>query len=165
MSGYERTEVENHVRYIVASDILQKVFSSLVSKEKRRRGKRVSLVVELLRQKAEVGDRVIAYTEERPEDRKARTLRGAIDEFKLIHPRLGKELEELIQQTRREQNEYLVFALEPDYKLGEEDYIGVLRDLGFNTRRAMALYPHILEISEKLKKASEQKERSILIPR
>ncbi|MBI2124870.1 hypothetical protein HYT92_03705, partial [Candidatus Pacearchaeota archaeon] len=45
----------------------------------------------------------------------------------------------------------------------EEDYLGVMMDLGFNRREASSVYPHILAISERMGKASEQAERSIIV--
>jgi hypothetical protein len=38
-----------------------------------------------------------------------------------------------------------------------------MMDLGFEKREAAGLYPHVIAISERLKKADENKERSILI--
>ena len=61
------------------------------------------------------------------------------------------------------QNKYLSYGLTEGFKLSEEDYIGVMMDLGFDRREAASIYPHIIAISERLGKASEQDKRLILI--
>ena len=75
----------------------------------------------------------------------------------------GNLLEECIAKKRMKHNRYLRFGLEGGFKLAEEDYVGVMMDLGFTRREANSVYPHILAISERLGKAVEQAERSMLI--
>jgi hypothetical protein len=53
--------------------------------------------------------------------------------------------------------------LNKGYNLSEENYVQIIMDLGFERREASAIYPHILAISERLKKADEQMKRTILL--
>lgn len=158
----ERTEVEKYVRGLVASDILYRQLKSLGEKGVRRLEKTAKELSSLLKEGEEVGERVIAKTEKRDEE-KARTLREGINAFKKKHPCYGEILEEMIAEKRLKRNTYLVYSLQEGYKLGEEDYMRVMMDLGFERREAASIYPHIIAISQRLEKAAEQAPRSILV--
>lgn len=158
----ERTEVEKETRYLIAMDILYKPFSSLGDKGKRRAEKHAKGIVGLLREGEEKGERIFAKVEKKDEE-KARTLREGINAFKKEYPKYGELLEKCIKQKRMSSNKYLIYGLARDFKLGEEDYVRVMIDLGFTRREANSVYPHILAISERLGKAVEQAERSMLI--
>lgn len=159
----ERTEIEKEVRSLTALDILYKPFSSLGDKGKRRAEKHEKNIVSLLKDGEEKGERIFARIEKKDEE-KARTLREGIDAFKKEYSKYGKLLEECIAKKRLSQNRYLIYGLAGGFKLGEEDYARVMMDLGFTRREANSVYPHILAISERLGKAVEQAERSMLIP-
>lgn len=158
----ERTEVEKCVRWLVASDILYRQLKSLGEKGVRRLEKTAKELSSLLKEGEEVGERVIAKTEKRDEE-KARTLREGINAFKKKYPSYGEILEEMIAEKRLKRNTYLVYSLQEGYKLGEEDYMRVMMDLGFERREAASIYPHIITISQRLEKAAEQAQRSILV--
>ncbi len=157
----ERTELEKRVRRLISSDISYRVLKSLGEKGVRRLTKVATEIVDLL-DKEEVNERFFAYLEE-SEEEKSRTLREGIYLFKIENPRYGDILEGMIAQKRVQRNKNLVYGLNPGYKLSEEDYIHVIMDLGFERREASAIYPHLLRISESLKKANEQEKRTILI--
>ncbi|MBI2046707.1 hypothetical protein HYT26_00890, partial [Candidatus Pacearchaeota archaeon] len=101
--------------------------------------------------------------EEKPEEMKARTQNEGIDEFCKKYPQYGKILNGLIEEKRMGRCNYLVYRLKEGYKLSEEDYVKVIRDLGFDEREAAAIYSHILSYSERVGKAGESNERTILL--
>jgi len=157
-----RTELEKYVRHLIALDVLYKPLSSLGDKGKRRAEKSAKEISKLLKTDKEISERIFAKIDRRDEE-KARTLREGIDAFNKRYPKYGNLLEKMIEETRTRKDKYLVFGLNKGYKLSEDDYVGVMMDLGFTRREANETYPHIISISERLKKASEQAERTILI--
>jgi len=158
----ERTEIEKFVRWLIASDILYRPLKSLGEKGIRRLDKTAKNIADLLKQEAEIGERVVVRIEER-EEAKARTLKEGIDKFSEKYPKHGEILKGLIKEERTKRNNYLIYGLKEKYKLAEEDYIQVMMDLGFTKREAAEIYPHILSISGRLEKASEHEEKSILL--
>jgi len=164
----ERSELEQRVRRMVSADITYRVLKSLGERGIRRLDKRAAEIVGLLKyeeetKKREQRERFYADVKEIDEEEKARTLRQGIDTFKEEHPKYGEILENLIQETRENRNKYLIYGIQPGYNLSEEDHLQIFMDLGFERREASSLYPHILAISQRLKKANEQAERRILI--
>lgn len=157
----ERSELENRIRRLVAGDITYRVLKSLGDKGDRRLKKRAKEIVVLLDEE-EPNDRFYARIE-RIEEEKAKTIREGVNAFKKKYKSHGKILEGFIAKTRIERNKNLVYGLNEGYKLSEEDYVQIIMDLGFERREAAAMYPHILAISERLKKADEHKERTILL--
>ena len=157
----ERSELENRVRRLIAGDITYRVLKSLGDKGDRRLKKRAAEIVFLLDQEEPSG-RFYAGIEKIDEE-KAKTMKEGINAFKKKYPRYGKILEGLIAQTRLSKNKNLVYGLSEGYKLSEEDYVQIMMDLGFERREASAMYPHILAISERLGKADEHRQRTILL--
>jgi hypothetical protein len=158
----ERTEIEKFVRWLISSDILYRPLKSLGEKGLRRLNKTAKEICDLLKEGEEIGERVFAKIEEKEEE-KARTLREGIDAFKKEYPKEGEILEKMISEKRKQSNKYLIYGLQENFKLGEEDYIRVMMDLGFERREASAVYPHIIAISERLGKAKAQVQRKILV--
>jgi len=159
----ERTTIEVFVRDLIASDVIYRPLKSLGEKGVRRLDSKARNIADLLKEREEVGERVHAKVERIKEEQKARTLKQGIEAFKRNHPKYGEILQGFIDETRMRQNRYLVYGLEGDFKLGEEDYLRVMMDLGFSRREASSIYPHIIAVSERLGKASEQDERKILV--
>ena len=157
----ERTDLEVTVRDMVAYDILSKPLSSLGSKAYRRRDALAKDAARLAR-KGNSSERVVAYLETREEDR-ARTLREGVEVFKEAHPTYGRILEDVIAEVRKSSNSYLVFSVAEGFKLGAEDYRRVMKDLGMDTREADAVYPHLLDVSDRLGKSRENARRDILL--
>jgi hypothetical protein len=155
------TELEAKVRDMVAYDILSKPLSSLGQKAGRRRDKLAGETAKLLREGEEF-ERVTAYVR-RTEEEKARTLREGIDAFSEAHPKYGSILEEMIQEKRTRSNRHLYYAITPGFNLGATDYRSVMRDLGLSPIEADAMYPHLMQLSERLGQAGEQSLRSILL--
>lgn len=158
----ERSELENKVRRLIAGDITYRVLKSLGDKGDRRLHKKAVEIVYLLNKGEEPNDRFFVGIE-KTEKEKAKTMRQGINAFKKKYSSYGKILEGLIAQKRIERNKNLVYGLNEEYHLSEEDYVQIIMDLGFEKREASAMYPHILAISERLGKADEQRERTILI--
>jgi hypothetical protein len=160
----ERTEIEKPVRELIASDIVYRPLKSFGERGVRRLEKIAKEVSVLLKEGEEVGERVFARVEKRDEE-KARTLREGINAFKKKHPEYGEILERMIAEKRTRNNRYLLYGLQEGFKLGEEDYMRAMMDLGMERREAASLYPHIIAISEMLGKAGEQAQRRILVSR
>ena len=158
----ERTEIEKSVRWLVSSDILYRPLKSLGEKGLRRLDKTAKEISDLLKEGEEIGERVFARVK-REDEEKARTLREGINAFKKKYPQYGEILEGMIAEKRERSNKYLTYGLQKDFKLGEEDYIRVMMDLGFERREASAVYPHIIAVSERLGKAKAQAQRRILV--
>jgi len=156
-----RSELEIAVRSMVAYDVLSKPLTSLGQKSDRRKDKLGKEISTLLRE-GDRFDRVVAYVERRDEE-KARTLREGIEAFKEEFPKYGKILEGVIEKRRSLSNRYLVFGLEDGFKLSPDDYRRVMKDLGMTTVEADAMYPHLLQISDRLGKAGENSLRDILL--
>jgi hypothetical protein len=157
----KRSELEKKVRRLIAGDITSKVLKSLGDKGDRRLKKGAKEIVNLLGEE-EPNNRFYVGIE-RTEEEKARTLREGINAFKKQYGRYGNILEGLIAEKRIKRNKNLVYRLNKGYNLSEEDYIQIMMDLNFERREASAMYPHILAISERLKKANEQMKRTILL--
>lgn len=158
----ERTEIEKFVRWLVSSDILYRPLKSLGEKGLRRLDNTAKEISDLLKEEEEIGERVFARVERKDEE-KARTLREGINTFKKKYSQYGEILEGMIAEKRKKSNKYLTYGLQKDFKLGEEDYIRVMMDLGFERREASAVYPHIIAVSERLGKAKTQAQRRILV--
>ena len=157
----ERKNLEITIRDLVAHDILYRPLKSLGEKAYRRRDG-IAANAENLLAKGKKAERIIAYVETREEER-ARTLREGIESFKEEHPKYGEILEGIIAEKRQESNRYLVYGIAEGFKLSSEDYRRVMRELGMSTVQADAMYPHLLEISDRLGKAGENEKRNILL--
>jgi len=158
----ERTDLEVTVRNMVAYDILSKPLTSLGHKADRRRDKLAGEAASLVRKNKEY-ERFVAYIETRDEEERARTLREGISAFSEEYPEYGSILEGMIQETRAVSNKYLVFGIKESFKLGAEDYRRVMRELGMSALESDSMYPHLLDISDRLKKAKETERRDILL--
>ena len=156
-----RSELEVAVRNMVAFDILSKPLTSLGQKADRRKDK-IGEEISTLLKEGEQFERVVAYVERRDEE-KARTMREGIGVFKEEFPKYGKILESKIAERRNLSNRYLVYGVADGFKLSADDYRRVMKDLGVNTLEADAMYPHLIQISDRLGKARENSLRSILL--
>lgn len=156
----QRTELETSVRKMVALDILSKPLSSLGQKAGRRRDKLAGEIAEVL----PCGDleRVFAYTKI-TEEEKARTLRDGIAVFNKEYPKYGKILEGCIEEKRVQKNEHLVYGVRQGWSLGVNEYRGVMRDLGLSAIEADSMYPHLVELSDRLGYVHECAPRTILL--
>ncbi|MCU0642551.1 MAG: hypothetical protein MUF61_03180, partial [archaeon] len=109
-----------------------------------------------------VGERVYARVES--EDRmKARTLKEAISDFGEQYPSHGKVLQGIIAEKRLQKEEHLYFGVNEGCRLAENDYMAVMKDLGFGEVTARGLYSELIEVSRNLARKRGSPERSILI--
>ncbi|MEW6063209.1 MAG: hypothetical protein AB1571_02470 [Nanoarchaeota archaeon] len=156
----QRTEIERYVRNMVAFDIMEKPLSSLGDRVKRRKEKAAKEIADLLKEGEEKEERIFVRIEKLDEE-KARTLKEGIDEFSNKYPKYGKILNDLIEEKRTRKNKYLIFGLNEGYRLGVEDYIRVMIDIGFTREEAGAVYPHIKEAYIRLKLAKSKDKKPI----
>ena len=157
----ERTELETMTRNLIAYDVLKSPLSSLYQKAGRQQKKTAQEAAELILQ-GSIAERVDVRIEQ-IEEEKARTMREGVGEFKKKYPQYGKILEGLIQEKRIEKNQALVYSLQNGFKLASADYIRVMKNLGLSETAAHAMYGHLLELSERLEKASETQPRQLLL--
>jgi len=157
----ERTELEILTRNMVAYDVLKAPLSSLHQKAGRKQKAAAKTAAQYI-EAGDVADRVYVSIQE-TEQEKARTLRQGINTFKEAHPRYGAKLEGMISETRTQKNNIIQYGIEDGFKLGTQDYVRVMKDLGLSETAAHAMYGHLLEVSEKLGKASETGMREILL--
>lgn len=158
----ERTDIEKDTRYLVAGDISYRILKSLGERGVRKLDKKAGEIDSLLKGDDDIGNSVYARVERRDES-KARTLEEGIEEFNKQYPDHCSILKGLIEEKRDKKKKFLVYGLKEGYKLGEEDYARVMMDLGFDRREANSIYPHIVAISDRLGKANEKAERTILL--
>ncbi|MCK4522147.1 MAG: hypothetical protein KAU20_06235 [Nanoarchaeota archaeon] len=116
-------------------------------------------------EKLSEGARVIADIETKRKEARARTMRGAIDEFKEKHPRYGGILEGLIEEKRKKENIYLVYGRVGEADLPVSAYVKVLRELDTNLgiSDATKLYKSLSDIADRLEiKRKEGLERVLI---
>ncbi|MFH1307390.1 MAG: hypothetical protein ABIH72_00885 [archaeon] len=154
-------ELERQIIEIIATDRISIPIKSIGGKLDRTKPK-LAKAVDLEAYDGDfAGDRVYARVEE-DETMKARGMRNGIEKFKAEYPRHGDVLEGYIAEERLVRETNLYFGVNTGCRLTAEDYMGVMRSLGFTDRVAADLYPNLMEISNKLSR-KRQEERSILI--
>lgn len=154
-------EPEEGIIKVISADRMYIAISSLDGKLKRLRPK-LAKGIDLRKYKNNfVGERVHARIVK--EDKKsARGMREGIEKFKEEFPKEGKILERYISEERIKKEKHFYFGTNERCKLTTEDYLDVMRDLGFTEFSAIRLYPELLETSRALAKKRDE-ERSILI--
>jgi hypothetical protein len=154
-------ETEERLRRLIATDRIHIPISSLSEKLKRRKPK-LAQEIELPKKDKYNGERVYAYIE--TEDKmKARKMKEAIAEFVEKYPTHGKVLQGMIAEKRLKTETHLYFGVNEGCRLSDDDYMAVMKDLGFGEVTAKALYTDLIEISRNLAKKRGRPERSILI--
>ena len=159
----EKTEPEKTVRKLIATNDLRIPFSSVYQKIKSFEYTLASGIQGYVAEKSDFGNSVLANVSY--EDKmKARGMREGIKEFKAQYPRYGAILEGLIAEKRTEKEVYLNYGFNDGYKLNDNEYVSVIRDVaGLNDLEAETMLPNILKVSERLKKKQKQGLREILI--
>ncbi|MCX8159157.1 MAG: hypothetical protein N3D20_02595 [Candidatus Pacearchaeota archaeon] len=153
--------LEKKIIELIATDRIEIPISSISGKLKRIKPKLAEEIV-LPENKRYNGERAYAKIEEENKE-KARTLKEAIEEFCQKYPRYGEVLKGIIAEKRIERETHLYFGLKEGCHLTSEDYIAVLKELGFGKITAERLYPELIEISRNMQKKRGNPERSILI--
>ena len=159
----ERTDGEKAVRKLVATNDLRIPFSSIYQKIKKYEDTLASGIQGYVTEKADLGNSVTAYVESK-DKMVARGMRKGIDEFRKQYPNYGAILEGLIQEKRLEREVYLNYGINEGYKLHDNEYVSVIKDIaGLNDLEAAIIFPEIMRVSDRLKKKKKEGLRDILI--
>lgn len=154
-------QFERQVLELVAADRLFIPVSSMDNKLKRRKEK-MAEAIELPESKAYRGDRVYARVEDK-DKMKARTMKEAIAAFSEQYPTHGKVLQGIIAEKRLQKEKHLYFGVRDGCRLTSDDYLDVMKDLGFGPESAKSLYHELIEVSRNLSRKRADTERSILV--
>jgi hypothetical protein len=158
----ERTEPEKLVRKLVAMNDLRIPFSSLYQKNKKIEKEYALGISNYVGQSADFGNSVSANVE-KTEKQKARGMEEGIEEFSKQYPRYGNILKGLIDEKRAKKEVYLNYCVNLGYKLNDNEYVSVMRDLGLTDEEAGIMFPKLMGISARLKKKQKEGLREILI--
>jgi hypothetical protein len=158
----ERTEPEKLVRKLVAINDLRIPFSSLYQKNKKIEKEYALGISDYVGQKADLGNSVSAYIKKESKQ-KARGMEDGINEFTKQYPHYGKILQGIIEEKREKKEVYLNYGLNEGYKLNDNEYVSVMRDLGIAETEAPVIFPMLMSISDRLKKKQKPGLRDILV--
>jgi hypothetical protein len=153
-------DIERKVIEIVATDRVSIPVKSMAGKLDRQRPK-LARDLGLKDGESFEGDRVYARVETENIE-KARRLSDAVESFCADYRREGDILKGYIAEKRFEAETHLYFGVNPGARLSAEDYLGVMRNLGFTESTARSLYPELMEVSRQISRKRDE-ERSILI--
>jgi len=153
--------LEGQLIQLIATDRLDIPISSMSGKLKRAKPK-LAADIDLSDCNGNyLGDRVYARVNTE-ETMKARTMREGVEAFKEAHPQYGRILEGMISEQRAIRETHLYFGMNEGSRLSENDYMGVMQDLGFSESTARDLYPELMTVSRNLSRKRDE-ERSILL--
>lgn len=156
-------ELERQVIELIATDRIYMPISSMVGKLERRRpklGKEIAKASEF--EGSFGGDRVYARLESEYK-MKARGMREGIEVFTANYPRYGAILNGMIEEQRAFKEKHLYFGTNPNTRLTQDDYMGVMGNLGFSQSESRTLYPSLMDISRKLSKQRGGEDRSVMV--
>jgi hypothetical protein len=153
--------LERQLIDLVAADRMYIPVSSMDSKLKRRRESMAKGIV-MPESGAYRGERVYAKISTEDE-MKARTLKEAIAAFNEKYPTHGKVLNGLIAEKRLQKETHLYFGVREGCRLTSDDYLTVMKDLGFGPESAKSLYHELIEVSRNLARKRADEERSVLV--
>jgi len=156
-------DLERQVIGLVAADRLYIPTSSFDGKLERVRPKmgKVIAAYEGFRKKFD-GTRAYARVVDENKQ-KARGLRAGVDKFTEEFPQYGAILNGMIEEKRVKSEKHLYFGMQEGRRLTQDDYIGVLTDMGLSPQKAADYYPIAMEISRNLTRKRDETERSVLI--
>lgn len=151
--------LERSIIQLVAADRIEIPISSMSGKLKRMKPK-LALAVDMP-DKAYNGERVYAKVKTENED-KARGTKEGIEEFTKQYPRYGQILQGMIEEQRVWRETHLYFGMKDGCRLTSDDYLGVMKNLGFGEVSARSLYHELIEVSRNLSRKRDE-ERSIML--
>lgn len=157
-----KEQLEQKIVELIAWDRLDKPISSLSGKMKRKKPKLASEIDFPGKKNYFNNERVYARYEE-VDNQKARGMREGVELFKERYPKQGEILEGLIKEKRVKREKHVYFGTVDDSRLTSEDYMNVMKDLGFTEYAAYNIYPELMKVSRKLQRARKDSERSVLI--
>ena len=152
--------MERQLIDLVAADRMYIPVSSMDGKLKRRKESMAKGIV-MPESGNYRGDRVYARISTEDE-MKARTMKEAIAEFSEQYPTHGKVLSGIIAEKRLQKETHLYFGVRDGCRLTSEDYLNVMKDLGFGPESAKSLYHELIEVSRNMSRKRDE-ERSILV--
>ncbi len=155
------TNIEQQIIDLVATDRIDIPISSMSGKLKRTKPE-LAKEIDLEPYKGRYDGKRVHARVEREDRSKARGMREGIELFIREHPKYGAILQGMIDEKREEREIHLYFGVNENCRLSDDDYIGVLTDLGFSGARARDLYLELIEISRQISRKRGE-ERSILI--
>ena len=153
--------IESRITRLIAIDNLNIPISSMSGKLDRKKGN-IAEEIDISRYGNDfMGERVYARIDTDTKN-KARTLNEGINAFEAEYPRYGQILRGMIAEKRASKVTKLYFGVNEGSRLTTEDYLGVMKDLGFSEKVAYQMYPELMTISRSMKKKRDE-ERSILL--
>jgi hypothetical protein len=153
--------LERQIIEVVAADRIDIPISSISGKLKRLKPKLATKIDLTEYNNNYFGDRVYARIES--EDlMKARSIKEGIEVFSEKFPRYGKILKGIIEEERALKETHLYFGMNEGCKLTSDDYMDVMKNLGFSETISKNLYTELMTISRNLSR-KRQEERRILI--
>ncbi|HLD12772.1 MAG TPA: hypothetical protein VJB87_04220 [Candidatus Nanoarchaeia archaeon] len=153
--------LERQVIELIATDRIDVPISSMSGKLKRAKPKLAQAIDLAAYDGSFKGERVYARVVDEDVE-KARGMREGVNEFGKKYPNYGKILEGIIQEKRKDRERHLYFGVNDGRRLTSDDYMGVMRNLGFSEARAESLYQELMEVSRKLSRQRAD-ERSVLV--
>ncbi|MFH1365058.1 MAG: hypothetical protein ABIH28_00545 [archaeon] len=153
--------LEEEIINLIATDKIYVPISSMGGKLERLRPKLAKQINLSEHNNNFTGKRVYARIES--EDKKsAKNMREGIEKFKREFPEQGEILEKYIEEERTKKETHFYFGTNPECRLTTEDYLAVMKTMGFTEFSAIRLYPELLETSRALSRKRNE-ERSVLI--
>ena len=153
--------IESKIIGLIAIDNLNIPISSMSGKLDRRKEKAAGGINLSKYGNNFAGERVYARIGTDTES-KARNMKEAIGEFAEEFPKYGQILQGKIAEKRANKITLLYFGVNEGSRLNTEDYLGVMKELGFSEKVAYQMYPELMEVSRNMKRKRAE-ERSILI--
>lgn len=155
-------ELERQIIELMATERIYRPISSMEGKLKRARPK-IAKALDLSPYKDNFqGERVYARLEETP-GTKARGTSEGVAKFCKKFPRQGTTLLGYIAEQRAIRETNMYFGVNEGRRLTSDDYMGVMKGMGFTEATSNSLYPELMDVSRKLEKKRGDRERSILI--
>ncbi len=154
--------MENEIIELIARDRLEIPLSSMYQRLKRMKKTDAEGLVERLKICSFEGKRVRAHLAYEDKER-ARGMKEAVAEFSLEFPKYGTILQGMIAEKRIQSEEHVYFGMREDCRLTADDYMGVMTSLGLSEGSARSLYPDLMDISRKLKRARQEGARSVIV--
>lgn len=154
-------EIERQIIDLIATDRIDIPISSMSGKIKRikpKLGKAINLTDY---ENNFVGERVYARIEDNNTE-KARGMSEGIEKFCEMYPREGKILNGYIEEQRKDREVNLYFGVNEGCRLTDDDYMSVMKALGYTDALAIKTLPGILDYSRRLSRKRNE-ERSVLI--
>lgn len=155
------SKTERQLVQLIATDRIEIPISSMSGKIKRQKPKLAKEIDLNPWQGKYQGERV--YGKLVIEDKlKARKISEAVDEFITNYPKPGEILSQMIEEKRSESETHLYFGMNEGCRLTSDDYMGVMKNLGFSEATANGLYSELIDVSRKISRKRKE-ERSVLI--